>query len=132
MYLVDTNVVSELRRTRPHGGVLAWFDGVTDAQLHLSAVTLGELQAGAEMTRRQDRDKADSIERWIDRLEGAWNVLPVDGRTFRLWACLFRGKATIEDGLIAATATQHNLTVVTCNLKDFEPLGIATVDPFAP
>lgn len=132
MYLIDTNVVSELRRVRPHGAVLAWLDGVSDAQLHISAVTLGELQAGAEMTRRQDQEKADSIERWIDQLDRAWNVLPVDGGTFRIWARSFRGKATLEDGLIAATAFQHGLTVVTRNIKDFEPLGIETLNPFQP
>lgn len=132
MYLIDTNVVSELRRARPHGAVLAWLDGVADAQLHLSAVTLGELQAGVEMTRRQDREKADSIERWIDQLEGAWNVLSLEGRTFRIWARSFRGKATLEDGLIAATAVQHGLTVVTRNIKDFEPIGVKTLNPFQP
>lgn len=132
MYLIDTNVVSELRRARPHGAVLAWLEGVADAQLHLSAVTLGELQAGLEMTRRQDREKADSIERWIDQLEGAWNVLSLEGRTFRIWARSFRGKATLEDGLIAATAVQHGLTVVTRNIKDFEPIGVKTLNPFQP
>lgn len=130
MYLIDTNVVSELRRARPHGAVLAWLDSVVDAQLQLSAVTLGELQAGVEMTRRQDRQKADSIERWIDQLESTWNVLPLEGRTFRIWARSFRGRATLEDGLIAATATQHDLTVVTRNIKDFEPLGVRILNPF--
>lgn len=130
MYLIDTNVVSELRRSRPHGAVLAWLEGVSDTQLHLSAVTLGELQAGVEMTRRQDREKADSIERWLDQFGGAWTVLPVDGGTFRIWARSFRGKATLEDGLIAATAVQHDLTVVTRNIRDFEPLGIRILNPF--
>ena len=132
MYLIDTNVVSELRRSRPHGAVLEWFGSKSDAQLYLSAVTLGELQAGVEMTRRQDETKAEAIERWVDQIESAWNVLPLDGRAFRIWARSFRGKATIEDGLIAATAVQHDLTVVTRNIKDFHPLGVRTLDPFKP
>ena len=66
MYLLDTNVISELRRPRPHGAVLAWLEGVDDHDLHLSAVTLGELQAGVEITREQDPERAAQIESWID------------------------------------------------------------------
>jgi hypothetical protein len=130
LYLLDTNVISELRRAKPHGAVLAWLASVSEKQLFLSAVTLGELQAGAELTRRQDAQKAKIIERWIDQVEGKWSILPVDGRTYRLWARSYRGKSTTEDGLIAATASEHDLTVVTRNIKDFEPLGVRTLDPF--
>ena len=62
MYLLDTNVVSELRRPRPHGAVLAWLREVPDSSLYISAVTIGELQAGVEMTREQDPAKAAEIE----------------------------------------------------------------------
>ena len=62
MFLLDTNVVSELRRTKPHGAVLAWLEGVADADLHLSALTFGEIQSGIEITREKDAAKADEIE----------------------------------------------------------------------
>ena len=64
MYLLDTNVVSELRKPRPHGGVVAWLQSVDDVQLFLSVVTLGEIQAGIELTRERDADKAQALEQW--------------------------------------------------------------------
>jgi toxin FitB len=134
VYLLDTNVVSELRRPRPHGGVVAWLTSVPDEQLHLSAATLGELQAGVEIAREQDAPKAEAIEAWIGQVEQTWNVLPLDGATFRVWARLMHrlSDTQIEDALIAATAIVHNLIVVTRNVRDFEPLGVRTLDPFAP
>lgn len=77
MYLLDTNVISELRRPRPHRAVVAWLDGVADHDLHLSAATLGELQAGVEITREQDPEKASEIELWIDQVAQTCNVLPL-------------------------------------------------------
>ena len=132
--MLDSNVVSELRRPRPHGGVIAWLEDVADEHLHLAAVTLGELQAGAEITREQDPAKAGEIEAWIGQLEQTWNVLAMDGRTFRIWARLMhhRSDDLIEDAMIAATAQVHNLTVVTRNVRDFEPLGVEILDPFTP
>lgn len=132
MYLLDTNVVSELRRRKPHGGVVAWFASVPEEAIFLSAVTLGELQAGIEITRHQDAAKAQAIAAWVDQIEGAYNVLPMDGRTFREWARLLHGRPDdlLEDAMIAATAVVHNLTVATRNIRDFKPFGVATVDPF--
>lgn len=132
MYLLDTNVVSELRKPKPHGGVVAWLEGVPDEHLHLSAVTLGELQAGVEITRDQDPEKAAAIEDWIGKVGATWNVLAMDGRAFRVWGRLMhrRPDDLIEDAMIAATAIVHNLTVVTRNVRDFKPLGVGTLDPF--
>jgi toxin FitB len=132
MYLLDTNVISELRRTRPHGAVVAWLRGIPDSDLHLSAVTIGELQAGVEITRERNRDKALEIETWIEQIADTYNVLPMDALTFRCWARLLhrRSNALFEDAMIAATAKSHNLTVVTRNVRDFEALGIATLNPF--
>ncbi len=86
MYLLDTNVISELRRPRPHGAVVAWLTPIVDSDLHLSAVTLGEIQAGIELTREQDAAKASEIEQWAALVAASYNVLPMDAETFRLWA----------------------------------------------
>ena len=132
MYLLDTNVISELRRPRPHGAVIAWLEEVADHDLHLSAATLAELQAGVELTREQDPAKADQIESWIDQVAQTWNVLPLDGRTFRVWAKLMhrRSDDLLLDALIAATAITHHLVVVTRNVRDFVPLGVEILNPF--
>jgi hypothetical protein len=132
MYLLDTNIVSELRRARPHGAVLAWFGNTTDEDLHLSVVTVGEIQAGIEITRERDEDKAAEIEDWLEQVVQTYNILSMDARTFRVWARLMHRKSDklIEDAMIAATAIIHDLTVVTRNVKDFEALGVRTLDPF--
>jgi hypothetical protein len=132
MFLLDTNVVSELRKPRPHGGVLAWIAGVDDACLHLSVVTLAEIQAGIEITREQDAAKAAEIEHWLDQVAASYNVLAMDAPTFRLWARLMhrRSNTLYEDAMIAATARTHDLTVVTRNVADFEPFGVRVLDPF--
>ena len=132
MYLLDTNVVSELRRLRPHGAVLAWLQAVDDAQLFISAVTLGEIQAGIELTREQDIDKASEIEAWLDQVAAAYNVLPLDAAAFREWARLMhrRSDTLYEDAMIAATARVHGLTVVSRNVADFKALGMEAIDPF--
>ena len=132
MYLLDTNVVSELRKPKPHGGVLAWFQGLEDTQLHLSAVTLGEIQAGIEITREQDAAKAEEIEAWLELVAGAYNVLPMDAAAFRTWARLMhrRSDTVYEDAMIAATAKVHGLTVVTRNVADFKAFGVPLLNPF--
>jgi len=132
VYLLDTNVISELRRVRPHGAVLAWLRNVSDSDLHVSAVSLGELQAGVEITRDQDPDKASEIEAWIDRVAETYNVLPMDAQTFRRWARFTHRKSDtlIDDAMIAATADVHGLTIVTRNVRHFQPFGVRTLDPF--
>jgi predicted nucleic acid-binding protein len=132
VYLLDTDVASELRRARPHGAVLAWLRAVDDASLHLSAVTIGELQARVEITRVQDAAKAAQFEAWVDQVAATYNVLPMDKRTLRCWARLMRGQSDqlIEDAMIAATAVVHNLIVVTRNLRDFASFGVRALNPF--
>ncbi len=132
MYLLDTNIVSELRKPRPHGGVVAWLQSTDDADLHLSAVTLGEIQAGVELTRDQDASKAAEIEAWLELVAQSYNVLPMDGATFRRWAQLMhrRSDTLYEDAMIAATAAVHNLTVVTRNVSDFAQFKVRVLNPF--
>lgn len=133
MYLLDTNVISELRKPRPHGAVVAWLQSVDDAKLHVSAVTLGEIQAGIELTREQDAAKAKEIEAWLALVADAYNVLPMDAAAFRCWARLMHRKSNTlyEDAMIAATAVVNGLTVATRNVVDFKALGVEIFDPFS-
>ena len=132
MYLLDTHVVSELRKPKPHGAVLAWLQGIEDTQLHLSAVTVGEIQAGIELTREQDAAKASELEAWLALVAASYNVLPMDAAAFRLWAQLMHRKSdtVFEDAMIAATARLHGLTVVTRNVADFKAFGVPLLNPF--
>ena len=133
MYLLDTNIVSELRRARPHGAVVAWLRDIRDEDLHLCAVTIGEIQSGIEMTREQDEAKAAEIEAWLEQVAETYNIISMDARAFRWWARLMhrRKDALIEDAMIAATAAVHNLTVVTRNVRDFADFDVRTLNPFA-
>jgi hypothetical protein len=132
MYLLDTNVVSELRKPRPHGAVVAWLESVDDTSLHLAAVTLGEIQAGIELTREQDAGKAREIETWLDLVTDSYRLLPMDGPAFRCWARFMHRKSDTlyEDAMIAAIARVHGLTVVTRNVADFVPFGVSLLNPF--
>lgn len=132
MYLLDTNIVSELRKPRPHAAVISWLEGVDDSDLYISVVTLGEIQAGIEITRAQDAAKAAEIEAWADQVAAAYNVLTMDAATFRQWAKLMhRQSDTVnEDAMIAATALVHKLTVVTRNVGDFKRFGVPMLNPF--
>jgi predicted nucleic acid-binding protein len=131
-YLLDTNVVSELRKPKPHGAVVAWISELQENQIYLSAVTIGELQAGVEQTRKQDPHKAAQIQLWIDSLEQSYQVLAMDSSCFREWARLMCGKPDnlLEDLMIAATARVHELTVATRNERDFAASGVRFFNPF--
>lgn len=132
MYVLDTNVISELRRPRPNPAVVSWLSGTTTGQIFIAAVSFGELQAGVEMTRRQDPEKAAAIEGWIDAVAASYNIIPMDDVIFRRWARLMhrRSDDLIEDAMIAATAMVRNMTVVTRNLRDFEQFAVPTLNPF--
>jgi toxin FitB len=131
VYLLDTDVISELRRKRPHGAVVAWLQTGPDANLHISAATIGELQVGIEMTREQNPARAAEIETWLEAVAATYNVLPMDGRIFRAWARLMhRHGSLVEDAMIAATAVVHDLTVATRNSRDFLKLGVRIFNPF--
>jgi predicted nucleic acid-binding protein len=132
MYLLDTDVVSELRKPKPHGAVVQWMQNASDAELHVSAVTLGEIQSGIELTREQDEAKASELEQWLELVSGSFNVIPMDAAAFRVWARLMhRASDTLyEDAMIAATAKVHNFTVVTRNVTDFKEFGVKVLNPF--
>ena len=132
MFLLDTNVISELRRAKPHGAVLSWLRAAPEQDLHLSAVSLGEIQAGIELTREQDPTKADALESWVEQVAASYNVLPMDAETFRIWARLMhrRSDTLYEDAMIAATARRHQLTVVTRKVSDFSHFGVTVFNPF--
>jgi len=132
MYLLDTNVVSELRKPKPHGGVIAWVLEQPPLALFICALTVGEIQIGIERTRLQDSGKADEIESWLDQLVRTSNMLPIDATTYRFWAKLITGQSdtVYEDALIAACAKCHGLTVATRNTKHFALFDVPVVNPF--
>ncbi len=132
MYLLDTNVVSELRRPRPHGAVLSWLGTVAETDLYLSVMTIGEIQVGIEVTRDRDLEKAIEIEAWLNQIIETSNILPIDAAVCRLWARFMhrRPDTLTEDAMIAATAERHGLIVATRNVRDFLPFGVKTLNPF--
>jgi hypothetical protein len=133
-YLIDTNVVSELVRTRPSPRVLAWFDGVPDPALHLSVLTLGELRKGVELL--GDGKRKDRLRLWLEQELPQWfeaRLLPVTAAVAERWGRLLaevgRPAAAI-DSLLAATALHHELRIVTRNDKDFHFPGLTTINPW--
>ena len=132
VYLLDTNVVSELRRPKPHPGVVGWVEAIAPDEIFLSAVTIGEIQAGIEITKEQDPAKAEELEGWLMRVIGSHEVLPMDARSFREWGRIKhrRSDTLVIDAMIAATARVNGMTVVTRNVEDFQTLGVAVVNPF--
>lgn len=132
MFLLDTNVVSELRKTKPHGAVVAWLSTVDSDQIAVPAVVIGEIQAGIEMTRSQNPSRAIEIEGWLEIILASHSVVPMDAAIFREWARLIHKKQDnlVLDAMIAATAKVMAATVVTRNIHDFKGLGVEVFNPF--
>ena len=132
MYLLDTNIISELRKPKPHGAVLAWIKKIPSAKLFVSAVSIGEIQAGIELTRDQDPEKAVELELWLNQIIATNQVLPLDATRFKIWAKLMHRQSdtVYEDAMIAATAIYSKLIVVTRNTKDFKRFKVELLNPF--
>jgi len=133
LFLHDTNVISELRRSRPHGAVLAWTRRTPQSLLFLSVVSIGEIQIGVEITRTRDPPKAAEIERWLEKVMQTFHVIDLDAASFRIWAKLMRRTTDdhMLDAMIGAIAIAREMTVVTRNVRDFKAFGVAVVNPFA-
>jgi hypothetical protein len=133
-YLVDTNVISEIRKgARGNPGVVAWYATVTDEDLCLSVLVLGEIRKGVELKRRRDPAQADLLEAWLDQIKIAFGdrALPVDATIFEAWGRMAAVRSVpVIDGLLAATAKVHDLTLVTRNEADVADLGARILNPF--
>ena len=133
-YLLDTNVISELRRGRRcDPNVRQWVSAIPADELFISVLTLGEIRAGVENKRRKDPTQAEAIERWLNSIteQFAGRTLPVTTQEADRWGRIpLEGRLPDIDGVIAATALVHGLTVATRNKDDFWRSGVPVVDPF--
>lgn len=133
-YLLDTNVVSEPRRTRPAPQVEAWIRSVPKRDLYISALVLGEVRLGIERVRRRgDTRQAELFEIWLDdvRLRFADRVVPIDGAIAEVWGQIDAAAPTpAEDGLMAATAIVHGFTFVTRNVRHVARTGVRLLNPW--
>jgi predicted nucleic acid-binding protein len=133
MILLDTMVLSELRKARPHAGVVRYLKAQAPETVFMSAMTIGEIEAGIEKQRNLAPEFAEELSQWLAlmELQFSQSILPVTSTIAKLWGrlCVQTGNKGI-DNLIAATALIHNLVVVTRNVKDFEVVGVQTMNPF--
>ena len=133
MILLDTVVLSELRKTTPNAGVVSFIEAQATDALFLSVLTVGEIEAGIEKQRKAAPEFAEELNQWLTLLElqFAQCILPVTPAIAKLWGrlCVQTGNKGV-DNLIAATALCHNLTVVTRNVKDFAPTGVRVLNPY--
>jgi hypothetical protein len=134
-FLIDTNVLSELRKgARADVNVRRWFEGVDEDSIFLSVLVTGEIRRGIEAIRKRDPRAAATLERWLGNVVEAHSdrVLPVDAATADEWGRLdARGTLPVVDGLLAATARVRDLTLVTRNVRDVVRTGVDVLDPFS-
>ena len=132
-FLLDTHIISELRRPKAHPSLLAWVDTQPSAALFLSVVTAGQIRQGLEQLRQRDARQAGRLDRWLNGLTQFYadRLLFVDGTVADEWGRMrARRSVPVMDALIAATARVHNLTLVTRNVRDFADLGVNVLNPF--
>ena len=134
-YLLDTSVLSETRKRQPEAGVANWIAATPTDRLHVSVLTLGEIEQGIARVRgRGDRNQASALERWLRDVQAGFEdrVLPVTLPVAAAWSRQqYTRPLPVIDALLAATARVHDLTVVTRNVKDFELTGVQVLNPFA-
>lgn len=135
-WLIDTNIISEVRKgPRCHPAVAAWWAGVEDRDLFLSALTLGEIRKGIEGVRPRDPGRAAALEGWLAEVVDAFGprVLGVDAAVAETWGRISALRSVpVVDALLAATALVHDLVLVTRNTADVEGLGVQVLNPFEP
>ena len=132
-YLLNTNVISETRKSRPDAGVIAFLSAAGGEGLFLSVLTLGELRKGVALKRRVDPEAATELAIWVEGIANnfADRILPIDSATALRWGELSAvGTPPVIDMLIAATALSRDLTLVTRNTKDFRSSGALLLDPW--
>jgi len=132
-YLLDTCIVSELRRATCNPGVAAWISNIDPDEAFLSVITLGEIRRGIELHRSKDPRAAGALERWLGGLESHYEarILPITSAVADRWGRLSPTQPLpVSDGLIAATGLEHKLTIVTRNVDDFRRSGVNTLNPF--
>ncbi len=133
MFLIDTVTLSELRRRQRNAAVVAWFEKRRTSELFVSVISIGEIERGITQQRTTDATFAGSLSAWLDRMLALYGerVLPFDLQAARRWGALSAALGNESaDLMIAATALEHGLTVVTRNVSDFEPTGVRVLNPF--
>ena len=133
MFLIDTDILSALRKPRRNTGVARWLAAQRTTDLFLSVVTIGEVERGIEQQRHLNKTFAEDLALWLDQLLRLYanQILDIDISTARRWGKLSAAIGNDSaDLMIAATALEHGLTVVTRNTKHFKPTGVAVLDPF--
>ena len=133
MYLIDTVVLSELRKPQRDARLASWVERQRTTDLFVSVITIGEIERGIAQQRARDPNFAAALAAWLDRVLALYGerILPFDLQVARRWGQLSAALGNDSaDLMIAATALEHGLTVVTRNVSDFEPTGVATLNPF--
>jgi toxin FitB len=132
-YLLDTNVISEIRKRRPDPQVLAWYNSLAAEETFVSALTIGEIRQGIERLRRKDTEQADLLQRWLEglRMSYADHIIAVDAVVAEEWGRMnVPGPLPVVDGLLAATAKARGLTLATRNVADLAGCGVALFNPW--
>ena len=132
-FLIDTNVVSELRKSAPDRNVQSWFDSVGSNAIYLSVLTIGEIRMGVERLRRKDPQQAEVLVAWLDGLQAAYRdrIVDVDAAIATEWGRInVPDPLPVIDGLLAATALSKGWTMVTRNVADVDRCGVRLLNPF--
>lgn len=134
-YLLDTNVVSELRRKKPNLGVADWFESIHPSELYLSALVVGEIRQGIERLATRSPARAEVLEKWLGQLVNTYGdrIAPITTEVAEAWGRLnAKESLPVVDGLMAATALTHEWTLVTRNVRDVRATGVRLLNPFVP